>query len=115
AMKVGGANAVYYVVPVLGALSVWLTYILGRRIAGPQAGVAAAILVAFSPIFVFHTIEPMSDVPATAWWLLAWACATAPTLGGPVWSAFFAGLAVSLAIATRPNLAPLALILVWVV
>ena len=48
----------------------------------------AAILVAFTPIFMFQSLEPMSDVPATAWWLLAWVLVLSP--GGA--AAFGAGL-----------------------
>ena len=83
---------------------------LGARIADARAGLIAAILVAFSPIFVFQSLEPMSDVPATAWWLLAWVLAL--SRGGG--AAFAAGMSVSAAVLTRPNLMPLALVLVAV-
>ena len=111
ALKAGGATAVYYVVPLLGALAVWLTYLLGARVDRPVTGMMAAILVAFSPIFMFHTFEPMSDVPVTAWWLLAWVLALSPSQLGGVG----AGLAVSAAVLTRPNLVPLAIVLAAVV
>jgi len=111
ASTIGGARAVYLVVPVLGGLAVWLTFVLGRRVAGPIAGLVAATLLAFSPIFVFQSLEPMSDVPATAWWLLAWVLA----LADGVWPALGAGLAVSAAVLTRPNLVPLAALLIVVV
>src|SRR5262245_23794276 len=58
----GGANAVYYVVPLLGALAVWLTFILGRSISGSHAGAFAALALAVSPAFVFQLMWPMSDV-----------------------------------------------------
>ena len=35
ALKAGGATAVDYVVPLLGALAVWLTYLLGARSTAP--------------------------------------------------------------------------------
>jgi hypothetical protein len=111
ALKVGGAGAVYYVVPLLGALAVWLTYVLGARVDGPVTGMMAAIFVAFSPTFMFQTLEPMSDVPVTAWWLLAWVLALMP--GSP--AAIGAGLAVSAAVLTRPNIVPLALVIAAVV
>ena len=111
ALKAGGATAVYYVVPLLGALAVWLTYLLGARVDRPVTGMMAAILVAFSPIFMFHTFQPMSDVPVTAWWLLAWVLAASPSQ----LAAFGSGLAVSAATLTRPNLVPLAVVLVAVV
>jgi hypothetical protein len=107
AMKIGGESAVYYVVPLLGGLAVWITYALGARVVGPIAGMIAAVLFAFSPIFMFHTLEPMGDVPVTAWWLLAWLLAISPGR----WAAAGAGLAVGAAILTRPNLAPLAIVL----
>ena len=64
---VGGPNAVYYVVPLLGALTVWLTFVLGSRLAGPLAGLLAAAALLVSPAFLFQLMWPMSDVPAAAW------------------------------------------------
>src|SRR3954464_12636080 len=49
----GGANAVYYVVPIMGGIAVWCTYQLGARADRPLTGMIAALLLAFSPIFVF--------------------------------------------------------------
>src|SRR5262245_5011490 len=57
------------VVPLFGALAVWLTFLLGRRIDAPPAGAAAAVLLACSPIFLYQIVQPMTDVPAAAWWL----------------------------------------------
>jgi len=111
ALKGAGPSAVYYVVPILGGLAVWLTYVLGARVDGPITGMIAAVLFAFSPLFIFHTLEPMSDVPVTAWWLLAWVLAVSPSGWAPVG----AGLAVSAAVLTRPNLVPLAMVLAAVV
>lgn len=111
ALKIGGPNAVFYVVPLLGGLAVWLTYVLGARTCDRVAAMIAAVFVAFSPIFMFDTFQPMTDVPATAWWMLAW---TLATLAG-AWTAVAAGLAVSAAVVTRPNLVPLAIVLAIVV
>jgi hypothetical protein len=97
---IGGADAVYYVVPLLGALAVWLTFVLGTRLAGPGPGALAASALAVSPAFLFQLVSPMSDVPVTAWWLLAIILA----LGRPPWSSAASGLAASAAILTRPNL-----------
>src|SRR5438094_451913 len=72
ASKIAGPSAVYIVVPIFGGLAVWLTYLLGERTFGPRTGFLAAILLTCSPIFLFQSLEPMSDVPATAWWLAAW-------------------------------------------
>jgi hypothetical protein len=111
ALMLGAPSAIFYVVPIFTALAVWLTYVVGLRAAGPHVGLMAAVLFAFSPIFLFQAIQPMSDVPATAWWLAAWAAALAPG----AWTPLAAGIATTAAILTRPNIAPLALVLVPVV
>ena len=61
--------------------------------------------VATSPVQLFHVVQPMSDVPAAAWLVLALAAA----LGDRWPSAVVAGMCLGMAAATRPNLAPLAL------
>jgi len=71
----------------------------------------ATTLFAFSPILLFQSLEPMSDVPVTAFWAAAWWLALSPKR----WAPFAAGLTVSLALLTRPNLVPLALVLAFVV
>jgi hypothetical protein len=101
---IGGDDAVYVVVPLLGALTVWLTYRLGLVLAGPPVAALAAFALLVSPIFLFQLVWPMSDVPATAWWLAAIVTA----LGGSTRYAVLSGLAVAAAILTRPNLFPLA-------
>jgi hypothetical protein len=107
AMRVAGADAVYYVVPVLGAAAVFLTFLLGQQLGRRIVGAVASLVLMASPIFVFQIVQPMSDVPATAWWLAAIVLAHR---GTPL-AAFGAGLAASVAILTRPNLAPLAIII----
>jgi hypothetical protein len=107
ASKIAGPSAVYIVVPIFGGVAVWLTYLIGVRTFGRRTGFLAAILLTCSPIFLFQTLEPMSDVPATAWWLAAWLFAISDGAA----AALLAGLAGSAAVVTRPNLVPLALVL----
>ena len=104
---VAGDDAVYLVTPLLGGLVIWLMFVFGSSVADRRTGCTAAVLFAFTPLFVFHALIPMSDVPATAWWLLAWVFALAMGQWAPFWS----GIASSAAILTRPNIAPLALVL----
>jgi dolichyl-phosphate-mannose-protein mannosyltransferase len=111
AQLAAGPRAVYAIVPLLGGLTIWLTYLVGARMADERTGLVAALLIAFSPLFMFHTFEPMSDIPATAWWTAAWAMSLLPGAAG----AFGAGVAVAAAVLTRPNLAPLALVLIPVI
>ena len=104
--RIGGELAAYLVVPFLGALAVWCTYALGTRLHSRPAGVAAAALLATSPIFLFQLVQPMSDVAVTGWWSLAFLFALSPLPGSPL----AAGAAAGLAVLTRPNLLPLAAI-----
>jgi hypothetical protein len=106
AAVVAGPWAVYLVVPMLGALAVVLTYRLGVYLDGVSSGLASACLLATSPIFLYQLVQPLSDVPVTAWWLLSMLLA----LSGGRRAALTAGLAASAAILTRPNLVLLALV-----
>ena len=115
---IAGEPAVFFVVPVLGAVAVWLTYVLGRMVYGSVTGLTAALLLASSPIFLFQLMQPMSDVPVTAWWLAAIVLTlkgasrnAVPGQSGSRALVLLAGLAASAAVLTRPNLAPLALVL----
>ena len=68
AALVFGACGPFLVVPLCAALVVWLTFLLGRRTGGPWAGMLAALFVVTSPIVLFQSLWPMSDVPAAALW-----------------------------------------------
>jgi hypothetical protein len=101
-----GPHAVYWVVPLLGGLAVWTTFLAGSRFAGPLVGAAAAVLMASSPPFLFEVIAPASDVAATTWWTLAFAL----LLRAGRAATFAAGVAAGLGVLTRPNLAPLVIV-----
>ena len=96
---VGGRNAIFLVVPLFGALLVGATYVAGARY-GARVGVAAAALAACSPAFLYQLVQPMSDVPAAALWMLAVASATGTRRRGPL----VAGIAAGAAVLMRPNL-----------
>ena len=96
----------FVVVPLFGVLLVWSTYLLGARFS-PRVGLASALLLACSPAFLFQLMQPMSDVPAAALWVLATATATS----GKPRASLMAGLAASAAIAMRPNLLPMGVVL----
>jgi 4-amino-4-deoxy-L-arabinose transferase-like glycosyltransferase len=98
-------SAVYLVVPLTAALAVLATYRIARHLAPAGPALLATACTACSPVFLFQMMQPMSDVPVTAWWLLAILFA----LTGSVVSAIGAGLAASIAVLTRPNIVPLIL------
>jgi hypothetical protein len=102
-----GARGPYIVVPVLGALGVGLTHRLGRRLLGEAEGLVAAALLATSPVFLTHVMFPMSDVAAMTLWTLS----AVLLFGTRSVSLLLAGLAGSMAILIRPNLAPVAVAL----
>jgi hypothetical protein len=102
--RIAGRGAVFYLVPLLGGLCVWMTSALGSSTHGRLTGVLAAVLVATSPSFVTELMVPASDVAAAAWWTTALVL----TIQGGSLAALGAGVAVSLAVLTRPNLVPLA-------
>ncbi len=117
---IDGANAI-----VIGsaAIAVWAA----GMIAGGVAGIIAAILLAFSPVFLYQSFQPMSDVPVTAAWMLCFllvSCGDKPSLSAGArsakveglssapsgWSSAWAGIACAVAVLIRPNLAPLAIV-----
>src|SRR5437660_1376888 len=55
---VGGRRAVYYVVPMFGALAIWVTYLLGKRLAAPSVGLLASALLLASPAVLLAFAVP---------------------------------------------------------
>jgi hypothetical protein len=74
---------------------------------GARIGLASALLTAASPAFLYQAVQPMSDVPAAAMWMVAVACVT----GAKPRHLVTAGLATSAAILIRPNLLPLGIVI----
>jgi hypothetical protein len=103
---VAGVSGASLVVILSAAIAVLATGFLAIHRAGMIAGAIAATLVAFTPVFLYQSIQPMSDVPVTAAWmtcfmLLARRDASFDAL---------AGIACAIAVLIRPNLAPLAIV-----
>jgi hypothetical protein len=96
----------YLIVPFSAGLFVWATYALGRQIAGPVAGAAAALIAATSPVVLFMSLWVMSDVPAGAAWTGAAASVLSESRRGTILSGTFAALGILI----RPNLVWLALV-----
>jgi hypothetical protein len=105
--SIGGHAALFLVVPITAVLLIWCTFALGRHLGSPGLGLGAAWLTATSPALLTMIKEPMSDVPAAAFWALAtWKALDATRLG-----TWLAGIAAAMAILIRPNLVPLAAVI----
>ncbi len=100
AKRLAGQAAVFWVVPVAGAVLVFVTFLLGLRLASAWTGLAAALLVATSPAVLFMMMAPMADVPVAA----AWAAAFRLALGRSRKTALAAGAAASVATLIKPDL-----------
>ncbi|MGH7551813.1 MAG: hypothetical protein ACREMQ_02145, partial [Longimicrobiales bacterium] len=100
----GGPRAAFFVLPLFAAVLVAATSVVGARF-GARVGLLSSVLVAASPIVLYQAIQPMSDVPAAALWMVAVAAVTAAGRR----STLVGGLATSAAILVRPNLLPLGL------
>jgi hypothetical protein len=102
-----GGNGPFFVVPVLGALVLWLTFLIGEETTGSRAtGALASLLLLTSPVFLVHLMVPMTDVAVAAGWtLVVWLALRRPSP-----RAFLAGLAAGATLLIRPNLLLLALV-----
>ena len=115
----GGTAAAAFVVSVSAALAIWATGWLAMSLAGGVAGIVAAIALAAGPVFLFQSIQPMSDVPVTAAWMVMWVLLVTPRWPRTsttkdaedtenISHVGAAGVACAIAVLIRPNLAPLA-------
>ena len=102
----GGVPLMFAVIPFFGAVLVLATDAIGARF-GSRVGVAAALLTAACPVFLYQVVQPMSDVPAASLWAIAVACAISTRRR----HAALAGIATSAAILVRPNLVPLGVVI----
>ena len=86
---------------VVGSVAVFIMGLLGREVAGPAVGIAAALIAALDPLWLGPTGALMSEsvylvlIPLVL--LLALRCLSKPTY----WSFGTLGLAIALAVLTR--------------
>jgi hypothetical protein len=97
---VTGPIGAFYVAPIAGIITLMVTYRIARDWFDAETGLFAAALVAWNPLVIAYAKQPMSDMPATMWIMLATFLALRSTTG----SAFAAGLAAGAAVITRPAL-----------
>lgn len=104
-----GSNAVFFVVPLAAGVTLFLIHRLARAWYDADTALLATALVAWNPLFITYAKQPMSDVPATMWMVLAMALAVRSTSS----TAFGAGIAAGVAVITRPALLFAAAAIVW--
>ncbi len=109
AIMVAGPGAGFYV-PLLAGIGILvITYRLTRQLAGSLVAGVTTVVVAFNPMLTNMVIQPMSDVPATFWYLAAVAgILTAPSRPA------LSGIAFGMAVWTRPLMLVGAPALLWV-
>jgi hypothetical protein len=100
---IGGVAGASALVILTGMIAVLATGLLASQLGGSIAGVIAAAFLAFTPVFLYQSIQPMSDVPVTAAWVLCFLLLSIDKFPG-------AGIACAMAVLIRPNLAPLAIV-----
>jgi 4-amino-4-deoxy-L-arabinose transferase-like glycosyltransferase len=113
-----GATGATAVVIAAAAIVVMATAFVAMRLSGGIAAVLAAALIGFAPITLYQAIQPMSDVPVTAAWMLCFFFLCRDELlrgdevvrGNEPSGSFSGGIACAVAVLIRPNLAPLAIV-----
>ncbi|HTF56787.1 MAG TPA: glycosyltransferase family 39 protein [Planctomycetota bacterium] len=82
----------------LGGLTIWLSFLAGRRLYGERAGRRAAILAGLAPLLFLLETRAMPDGPLLCFWAATvWALAHALSGDRPAWwmaAGLFAGLAM---------------------
>jgi hypothetical protein len=101
----GGPDGIFFLTPIAGTLLIYLTFLLATQWSGERAGLAAAVLLAATPVFIFQLVQPMNDVVVA----MLWSAISLLTCGRDV-RPLAVGALTGLAILIRPNLAPAALL-----
>ena len=118
----GGVHikAALLVVALLGTGTILLTYLLGRRLGGPVAGVIGAFLAATYPAFIDNNGRLLAEPVALFWLPAAMLAFLWASDGGRIWRWLAPGALLGLTTLTRPEYLPfvalfalLALLRVW--
>jgi 4-amino-4-deoxy-L-arabinose transferase-like glycosyltransferase len=104
----GGVHvkAALLLVALLGTGTILLTYLLARRLAGPVAGLAAALLAATYPAFIENTGRLLAEPVALFWLPAAMLAFLWASDGGRIWRWLAPGALLGLTTLTRPEYLP---------
>lgn len=108
--QLGGSIAACLVGALAAGVAVWAAAGIATLSGSPTAGLLAAAALLVSPTFLAQALQPMSDVPATAAWLMCWLglMRASTERNGQGLRIALAGMSAAMAVLIRPNLAPLA-------
>ena len=100
----GWRRAPFFVSPIAALACLGLMYLLGRELGlSPALALAGSAFLGFAPMFVFQAVQPMSDVVATAWALMAVLAAyRSRARTSALWAAV-AGAAFGMGVLVRPT------------
>jgi len=85
----------------LGGLTIWLVFVLGRRLGGDREGLAAALLVAVSPFFLFNAASHFAHTSCGLFVLIGVLAAVRYAESARPADALTLGAAVGAAVLTR--------------
>lgn len=104
----GGVHvkAALLLLALLGTGTILLTYLLARRLAGPRAGLVAAVLAASYPAFIENTGRMLAEPVALFWLPLAMLAFLWASDGGRPWRWLVPGALLGLTTLTRPEYLP---------
>jgi hypothetical protein len=102
---IAGVTGTSALVIASAGVAIVATGLVAFQLGGSIAAIIAAVFIAFTPVFIHQSIQPMSDVPVTAAWMLCFLM-----LSRRRGSDTLAGIACGVAVLIRPNLAPLAIV-----
>jgi hypothetical protein len=109
---IAGITGAAAVVIASAGIVVIATALIAMRLSGGVAAILAAMLIGFAPITLYQAIQPMSDVPVTAAWMLCFVLLCSRG-SADARADRWAGIACAIAVLVRPNLAPLAIVPLW--
>lgn len=104
---VGRLLSVFY-----GILTVWVIYVLAKKMFGKKTGFLSALFVAIMPAHVVHSRYIIMNVPGVFWIVLAFIFMKNILDSGRTKDYVLAGVCTGLAFATRYSAAPLFLVLI---
>jgi len=113
----GSDTALHYPILILSLLTVYFTYLLGKKLYNENTGLLAALLLAVSWVHLFFSARLLTDVPSLAFWMMSgyffWRGYIEEEGNKYLWyAAAFFGLSIFTRAASVMNILPILVLLV---